>query len=128
MSKKTPRRLRPKHAKTRSHGPGVVKETARVRGRKLLSCNRCTRSLENEEVYYLVKTRITSEPTEVSFTEEELAQDHEAEMRKLTEELKELDSEELQDQVYVILEYYLCVKCKDSFVRVIRKGPRRGRT
>ena len=92
-----------------------------------LRCNRCGRPLAGRKLYYLVKAQITSEPTVLEISEEDLAKDHEAEIRRLTESMAKRDAQELEDEVYVLLDYYLCVGCKKAYVSEVRRGPAKGR-
>lgn len=88
-----------------------------------LRCNRCGRALYDQKLYYLIKAQITSEPAELSLSEEELARDHSAEIGRLVEQLSRRPAQEAQDEVFVLLDYYLCQTCKQDYVRAVRKGP-----
>ncbi|MFA5140228.1 MAG: hypothetical protein WC728_13435 [Elusimicrobiota bacterium] len=90
---------------------------------KRLRCNRCGKKLYGAKSYYLVRARVTSEPTELSFSEEELSEDHDAELRRLAEETSGRDAEALEEEVFVDLDYFLCVSCKKAYVKEVRKGP-----
>ena len=90
-----------------------------------LRCNRCGKPLFDRKVYYRVKTRLTSEPTELHISEEEMSRDTAAEMEELFKRLEGKPVEELEDEVFVLLDYYLCLPCKRAHVAQVRKGPGR---
>ena len=85
-----------------------------------LSCRSCKTPLWNQQLYYRVKTDITSEPREVVITAEDLAKDLPSQIQKLCSELEDLPAQEVEDQVWVRLEYYLCTPCKTRFVKTTR--------
>lgn len=86
-----------------------------------LTCRTCNRRLYDQKLYYLVKSNITSEPRELVITEEDLKQDHQAAIDELCEQLKGMAAEEIEEEVAVHLEYYLCVACKKAFVDQIKR-------
>jgi hypothetical protein len=86
-----------------------------------LSCSVCDRPLYGQKLYYRVKADITSEPREVIITEDDLAGDTQAKIDEIAEAIRDVPPEELQDEVWVRLEYYLCTKCKTQYVRSVRK-------
>jgi len=92
-----------------------------------LRCNKCGKRLAGEKLYYLVKAQITSEPTVLEISEEDLAKDQEAEIRSLRQAMAKRDAQELEDEVYVLLDYYLCLGCKKAYVSTVRKGPGRAK-
>lgn len=91
-----------------------------------LRCNRCGKPLGDKELYYLVRAQITSEPAEMVISEADLARDHAAEIRQLLESMEKRDPQQLEDEVFVLLDYYLCVGCKRAYVREVRRGPSGG--
>ena len=90
-----------------------------------LHCNRCGKPLFDRKVYYRVKARLTSEPTELHISEEDLSRDTSAEMEELFKRLEGKPVQELEDEVFVLLDYYLCLPCKRAYVAQVRKGPAR---
>ncbi|MBI5882209.1 MAG: hypothetical protein HZB91_03795 [Elusimicrobia bacterium] len=83
-------------------------------------CNSCGKNLQGLKLYYRVKTQITCEPNELSFTAEELEGDHAAEMERLARECEGRDPKELEEEVFVLLDYHLCEDCKVKFVKDTR--------
>jgi len=88
-----------------------------------LQCHRCSRHLFDRKLYYRVKAQVTSEPRDVVIHTDDAEKDHQAEIEKLCEELSRRDAQDIEDEVYVNLVYYLCLECKKSYVREVRKGP-----
>jgi len=101
--------------------PQKKKKPGKRKGRR---CNRCGAGLSAQTAHYRVEAKVTSEPTELCFSKEDLEQDHEAEFQRLAGEIAGADAEELEEQVFVALDFFLCVKCKVDFVRGVRRGPR----
>ncbi|MBI5242847.1 MAG: hypothetical protein HY922_04065 [Elusimicrobia bacterium] len=91
-----------------------------------LRCNRCGKPLYDQELYYLVKARITSEPSELVFSEEDMTRDHDADIRDAIERMKDRPAQEVEDEVFVLLDYYLCLGCKRAHVAAVRKGLKPG--
>ena len=89
-----------------------------------LSCQTCKKRLFGHKVYYRVKADVTVEPREVVITDEDLAGDTQSKLDRLAEEMKSMPAEELEDEVWVRLEYYLCTTCKKNYVKAARTPPR----
>lgn len=89
-----------------------------------LSCQTCKRRLFDQKLYYRVKADITSEPREVVITDEDMQGDTQAKLDALCEEMKSIPAEDLADEVWVRVEYYLCTSCKRAYVKASRKPPR----
>lgn len=83
-------------------------------------CRSCGVALQGRKLYYRVKTQITCEPNELVFTEEDLARDHASEMERINREAEGRDPREFEDEVFVLLDYFLCVECKERFVKEVR--------
>lgn len=88
-----------------------------------IQCNRCQKRLFDHRLYYKCHARLTSEPREVVITEEDLAKDQRAEIQKLCDQMANRDPQEVEEEVYVDLQFYLCTACKREFVKEVRKGP-----
>jgi len=89
-----------------------------------LSCQTCRRRLFDQKLYYRVKADVTSEPREVVITDEDLTGDTQAKLDALCEEMRSMPAEDLADEVWVRVEYYLCTACKRAYVKAARKNPR----
>ncbi|MBI4677737.1 MAG: hypothetical protein HY748_09145 [Elusimicrobia bacterium] len=87
-----------------------------------LACNSCGKPLKGLKLYYRVKAQITCEPNELSFTEGDLEKDHAAEVERISREAEGRDPKELEEEVFVLLDYYLCVGCKERFVKEAGKA------
>lgn len=88
----------------------------------LLRCNSCGCWLFDQTLYYKVKVRVTSEPRELVLTQEDLEKDHRAEIEKICRQMENLDPREIEEEVYVLLDYYLCLRCKKDYVRKVQSG------
>jgi HEAT repeat protein len=86
-------------------------------------CQRCRRHLYDSRLYYRAKVDLLSEPREIFLTEEDLAKDHQAEIERLAAELRNRPASEVEDEVWVRLEYFLCARCKKEYVGEVRDGP-----
>lgn len=77
-------------------------------------CDSCGRSLLEDEVRYILKIELYASP-DVKITPEYLKRDHCKEMKRIIEEIKEMDEKELEDEVYVRYRFNLCKRCRDRF-------------
>ena len=91
-----------------------------------LTCQTCKKRLYDHKLYYRVKADVTSEPREVVITDEDLAGDTQAKLDRLCEEMKSTPAEDLEDEVWVRVEYYLCTACKKKYVKSTKTQPRTG--
>lgn len=89
-----------------------------------LACQTCKKRLFDQKLYYRVKADVTSEPREVVITDEDLAGDTQTKIDALCEEMKSTPAEDLADEVWVRVDYFLCTACKKSFVKAARRPPR----
>lgn len=89
-----------------------------------LACQSCKRRLYDQKLYYRVKADVTSEPREVVITDEDLAGDAQAKLNALCEEMKSMPAEDLAEEVWVRVEYYLCTACKKKYVKASKTPPR----
>lgn len=89
-----------------------------------LACQTCKRRLYDQKLYYRVKAEVTSEPREVVITDEDLAGDTQAKLDLLCKEMKSTPAEDLADEVWVRVDYFLCTSCKKTYVKAARKPPR----
>lgn len=87
-----------------------------------LTCQSCQKRLYDQKLYYRVKSDVTSEPREVVITDEDLVGDTQSKLDALCEELKHTSEEDLAEEVWVRVEYYLCTACKKKYVKA-SKGP-----
>ena len=86
-----------------------------------LTCQTCEKRLFDQKLYYRVKADVTSEPREIVLTEEDLAGDTRQKIQEIAEALADTPPEELEEEVWVRLEYYLCVACKKTWVRAMKR-------
>jgi hypothetical protein len=80
-------------------------------------CRRCGRELHpGRGELYVVSLLAVADPYPPVFTEEDLALDVGAEIRRLTRQLSGLDAEEARDQVYRRLVFHLCSPCYERWI------------
>ena len=86
-----------------------------------ISCDRCGKGLLIEEdVRYEVGIVVKAAYDPMEMTPEDLARDHQAEMKRLLEQMKDLSAEEAQDQVYRTFKYDLCPPCQKKYLAEVR--------
>lgn len=79
-----------------------------------LTCDLCGSALLlDSDVRYEVKAAY--DPMEL--TDEDLAKDHEAQMRRALEKLKGMTEQEAQDEVYRLFTFDLCLSCQKRFLK-----------
>lgn len=88
-----------------------------------LACQTCRKRLFDQKLYYRVKADVTSEPREVVITDEDLAGDSQAKLDALCEAMRSTPAEDLADEVWVRVDYFLCTSCKKAFVKAARRPP-----
>ena len=81
-------------------------------------CDICGRRMsENDEERYLFKMEIYAAAPMLELTEEDLAKDHSDEIRRLVEELRRGDPDEVDAAVYRGFHYDLCRSCQRRIVK-----------
>lgn len=82
-----------------------------------LLCARCgTELTPGSGDYYVVRIEALADPTPPSFSEDDLKQDHRADIERLIEQMREASERELMDQVYRRLFLYLCGPCYRDWI------------
>ena len=82
-----------------------------------LCCDRCQSLLRpGHGEFYVVQIEAVLDPSPPEFTEEELAQDHRAEMESVLLDLSEYSERELLDQVRRSLTLHLCLRCFPEWI------------
>lgn len=81
------------------------------------ACRRCGRELTpGRGELYAVSVLAVADPYPPVFTEDDLAQDVGAEIRRLVKQLSGLDAQQARDQVYRRLIFHLCTSCYDRWI------------
>jgi hypothetical protein len=81
------------------------------------ACHRCGHALTpGRGELYVVSVLAVADPYPPVFTEDDLAVDAGAEIRRLIKQLSGLDAEEARDQVYRRLVFTLCTACYESWI------------
>ncbi len=82
-----------------------------------LLCARCGSELTpGAGDFYVVRIEAVADPSPPNFTEEDLTQDHRAEIERLIAQMRDLSERELVDQVYRQLVLYLCGPCYRQWI------------
>jgi hypothetical protein len=81
------------------------------------ACRRCGRELTpGRGELYAVSVLAVADPYPPVFTEDDLAQDVGAEIRRLVKQLSGLDAQQARDQVYRRLIFHLCTSCYERWI------------
>ena len=83
-----------------------------------LICDGCGEGLLiTADVRYVVKIEVFAAYDPLELTREDLAKDHEAEMRRLLESMSGMDPRDLEDQVYRSFRFDLCPACQRKYIQ-----------
>ena len=81
------------------------------------TCRRCGRALTpGRGELYAVSVLAVADPYPPVFTEDDLARDVGAEIRRLVRQLSGLGAQEARDQVYRRLIFHLCTPCYERWI------------
>lgn len=80
-------------------------------------CDLCGRSLQEKEVIYELNIRVHAiyQPLQIDLVD--LLKDRTDEIRRLIEDLKDKDPQELQDQIYKTFKFHLCPLCQQKYIK-----------
>lgn len=80
-------------------------------------CDLCGRSLREKEVIYELNIEVHAiyQPLQIDLVD--MLKDRMDEIRRLIEELKDKDPQELQDQVYKAFKFHLCPPCQQKYIK-----------
>jgi len=82
-----------------------------------LACRGCGRELHpGSGDLYLVSIVAVADPSPPVFTEDDLARDLEHEIQRLLAQMKDLNAQQAQDQVYRRLVFHLCESCYSDWI------------
>lgn len=86
-------------------------------GQAPLICNRCAQMLRpGEGNFYVIKVEAFADPTPPDLSDEYLSADLEKEIKDLIEEAERFSEQEMMDQVYRRLTFYLCGPCYRKWI------------
>jgi hypothetical protein len=77
-------------------------------------CHSCGREVSKDDILYEIKIEIYAKPGPIEISEEDLGRDYIGEIDRLIEEMGEMDTEELSDQVYECYQFDLCASCRQD--------------
>jgi hypothetical protein len=80
-------------------------------------CDLCGKSLKEKDVIYELNIQVHAiyQPLQIDLVD--MLQDHTDEIRRLMEELKDKDPQELQDQIYKTFKFHLCPACQQKYIK-----------
>jgi hypothetical protein len=80
-------------------------------------CDLCGKSLKEKEIIYELNIQVHAiyQPLQIDLVD--MLQDHTDEIRRLIEELKDKDPQELQDQIYKTFKFHLCPPCQQKYIK-----------
>ena len=78
-----------------------------------LTCDRCGANLlVNEAVRYVARLEVVAAYDPPEMTREDLARDHEAEMRRLVKSMEGRDAKDIEEEVAAVRRFDLCPPCR----------------
>ena len=81
------------------------------------SCDRCGRSLENDDLRYVVRLEVYAAMEPVDVEDDETDRDHLLEINDALERLDEDDLEAAGDDIYKKMRFDLCPDCQQRLLR-----------
>jgi hypothetical protein len=82
-----------------------------------LACRKCGRELHpGRGDLYVISVLAVADPSPPVFTEDDLACDAGREILRLTAQLKDLDAQSAQDEVYKRVIFHLCTPCYHRWI------------
>jgi hypothetical protein len=84
-------------------------------------CESCGQTIDKPAISYRLKIELCADPSPPEIAEEDLKKDFKEEMRKLIEEMKGMDPEEAEMQVYESYIFTLCAKCRGRIHDQLRR-------
>ena len=82
------------------------------------SCAMCGKPLLlDEDVRYVVDIRVYAAYDAMDLTAEDLKKDRREEIKRLIEQMKDMDPQELEDQVHKEFRFHLCPACQRQYLR-----------
>jgi hypothetical protein len=83
-----------------------------------LTCDRCGKPLlVGEAVRYEARIQVYAAYDPLELTADDLARDHQAEIRALLDRMRDMDPQELEDSVFKEFRLDLCMACQRRFLR-----------
>ena len=81
-------------------------------------CDLCGKGLLiDEDVRYEVTIEVKSAYDPMEITKEDLKKDFSAEIKHLLDKIKDRSAEELQDEVYKLFKFDLCLSCQKKLLK-----------
>ena len=81
------------------------------------ACRRCGRELHpGHGDFYVVSILAVADPAPPVFTEDDLARDTEREIQRLLKQMRSLDAQQAQDQVYRRVLFHMCDACYHDWI------------
>lgn len=83
-----------------------------------ISCDRCGAALlVGTNVRYVVSIDVRAAYDPMELTPDDIAEDHENEIRKLLRRIEGMTEDELQDSVHRAFKFDLCPVCQKTYIR-----------
>ena len=83
----------------------------------LFVCDNCGRGIDAADQKYIMKVEMFASADPPIITEEMLKGDLVDKMNEIVEQMKDMDPQELEDQVFESYEFEICPACRDMFHR-----------
>lgn len=89
-------------------------------------CDGCGLDLaRNGSNHFILKIEAFAAAGQLEITQEDLARDHQADMRRLLDDLSKRSMDEIEDQVFRQLRFDLCPACHKTFLQFPLSGLKR---
>ena len=75
-------------------------------------CDRCGQEIPQTQTRFSLKMELFASKENLYFSESDLQKDLRAEMNELIRQMEQMDSEQLNDEVYVKYEFDVCGSCR----------------
>ncbi len=84
---------------------------------KYYTCDRCGARIERDDLRYVLKMSIFAAYDTLKIGLADLAEDYEEEIKKIVEEMKNMDPKQLEEDVFKELNFDLCRPCQQKFIK-----------
>ena len=83
-------------------------------------CDNCGKIVPTEAILYNIRIEIFASPETPQFTDEELEEDHIEKMNEILDEMSDMDTQEVTDQVYEAYQFNLCPACREDLHKKLK--------
>ncbi len=81
------------------------------------TCDMCGREIKPHTLRYKVNIDVIAAYDTLVITKEDLKRDFQKEIKRLLERMKDMDEEELMEDIWKNFSFDLCKKCRDIYLK-----------